>query len=892
MKFKRRLSATLLTYLLICGSVSAIKAIESSNLPIFNLYITEDLLEQLDEDLNKKTDNTTDLFRHDEFINVKGKLMFKDVVYKVRAGYRGDSRIHWGYLKKSWRINIRGNKSINLTDKFNLLNPKHYNQFADYLAYVTGEKLGLLSPRTDFVVLNINNEYAGVYQYVEQTDKYFLHARGRIPNDIYNGDIIYTPSYSYLGDLTNTTLWNTPDVWIKRDREYNNYVGLEYLLDVINSNSSEKFIKLDSILDIDKYLRLIALIDYIDSNHLDGQHNYKLYFNPSSGKLEPIVWDLGGFSGYSKTNANEVADPISRIIYENPKWITIKNQYLWECLNSYCSINNISAEFDRIYNNTYHEYLLDEHKNYGLGDRLPLTEEILKGMPDEFYSWITKNNKRLEGKLRSNDIKVHLINVAEALYILTFIVDGESGIEVKSIDIPSDKPIQIYRDINLDFELDEKDKMQGAYDSSNGNVNISDNMMLYSGRMITENTTTNYRGYNTVPTYYNFFIKTTSPIDVGGMTLNMINMVTREPVGLNEWEFESYPLESGIPDKSPLEKLKNRINNDVSSRNISNTMNIFSFDSSHKKIIERVNLSSDVILRENLIVKRNQILHIAPGTILRIYPNVSIIVYGKIIAEGTAKQPIQFIPYQPTSSWGSLAIQGRSSDNGDFNVLNHCIFENGSVVEYGRVQYLGMVNAHYTKLNINNCIFKRNTIGDDNFHAVKSVVKINNSQFLDSKNDAIDFDFSNGRIANSFFNNSGNDAIDLMGSHPLILDNIIKGSGDKGISVGERSHPNIINNTLTDNMIGIEIKDMSNPLIENSTITKSGKIGIHGYHKNMIYDYGGRGVIRNSLVVDNNKDFLMEDGSFLQVEDDNPTSIITRAIKVIGYYIKKLGDLL
>ena len=72
--------------------------------------------------------------------------------------------------------------------------------------------------------------------------------------------------------------------------------------------------------------------------------------------------------------------------------------------------------------------------------------------------------------------------------------------------------------------------------------------------------------------------------------------------------------------------------------------------------------------------------------------------------------------------------------------------------------------------------------------------------------------FQNIKVIDSHFNNSTNDAIDLMQSKVLIENNFINLSG-KGISIGEGTIVKIINNKFVRNNLAVAVKDNSDAKI-------------------------------------------------------------------------------
>ena len=193
-----------------------------------------------------------------------------------------------------------------------------------------------------------------------------------------------------------------------------------------------------------------------------------------------------------------------------------------------------------------------------------------------------------------------------------------------------------------------------------------------------------------------------------------------------------------------------------------------------------------------------------------------------------------------------------------------------------------MVSVHWAKqVTFNDCEFSDNVRSDDTLHAVHSILSIQNSTFLRTNADSIDFDYSSGTIANNRFETSGNDAIDLMGSSPQIIGNHITGAGDKGISVGEDSHPFVFNNYIARSQTGIGIKDRSEPFLFHNVITQN-KIGINQYAKNWRYGSGGWGKLVDTTVVDNGTDIESDKHSRLtkvdiEVDGSSPMPVSTRA---------------
>ena len=75
----------------------------------------------------------------------------------------------------------------------------------------------------------------------------------------------------------------------------------------------------------------------------------------------------------------------------------------------------------------------------------------------------------------------------------------------------------------------------------------------------------------------------------------------------------------------------------------------------------------------------------------------------------------------------------------------------------------GAVTFYDSPVQISNCIFIDNR-SEDSLNIISSEFTIKDSEFLNSKSDALDIDFSNGYFENLVFDNSGNDGLDISGA--------------------------------------------------------------------------------------------------------------------------------
>lgn len=276
----------------------------------------------------------------------------------------------------------------------------------------------------------------------------------------------------------------------------------------------------------------------------------------------------------------------------------------------------------------------------------------------------------------------------------------------------------------------------------------------------------------------------------------------------------------------------------------------------------------------------NETLHIAAGTLVELAPGASLIIQGRLLAEGTTASPIRFKGEKDASKpWGTVALRG---ENANGSRLEHCVFSGGSGLKEDLAEYSAMLSIHHVAdLQIDHCLFQDSQLVDDMVHAVYSDLQIRNSRFERSLSDALDIDISRAVIRDSTFIDSGNDAIDLMQSEGVVVNSTLEGSGDKGISVGEGSHLLSFNNRIISNAIGVETKDTSTSVLANTTL-QGNEQALHAYSKNWRYG-GGHVQVTKSVLTGNRKPLEIKDRSLLEIVDSRTDEPLESGKKIRVY---------
>ena len=305
-------------------------------------------------------------------------------------------------------------------------------------------------------------------------------------------------------------------------------------------------------------------------------------------------------------------------------------------------------------------------------------------------------------------------------------------------------------------------------------------------------------------------------------------------------------------------KIGNEINNEIQSK-LNNFLYI------NADIIENYNntnkilyLKKELNIYDDLIIPNyfNSVIF-QKGSNINFYNNSNFIVYSKIIANGLLKEKIKFNSYGKNSI-SIINTKGTSEFRyAEFNNFDETSLKTGAFTIYK------------SPILIHNSLFK-NSDAEDNVNIVDSSFEIINMTIENSKSDALDIDFSKGKINKLYIKNSGNDGLDFSKSEVKGNEIDIFNSGDKGISVGEKSNIELSNIKIVNSKIGLAVKDESNVLIDKNKLNISDShYCISVYQKKQQFGFPKLKISSESSLNLNNckEQFMIENMSNLIIEN-------------------------
>ncbi|MBT6068764.1 hypothetical protein HOG48_03340 [Candidatus Peregrinibacteria bacterium] len=438
-------------------------------LPEMRMYIDESYLDELEENLpasGKVYKEATLKYGWDEF--------------EIKMRYKGLNAYHWNGLKKSYKIKLEDG-GIDGRDSFKLDNIKTLPIIYSYLANRVAEDFGIITSKTDFVKLYINDRYEGLYMMFDEFDEEFLEERGLPDGEIYSAKNLNEYSHPHLP----VNIYESAYTW---GRDYDDFLGrenLENFLEVLQSviEGSGSSDELYQVLDRDYFVRFAAWLVAIQSPHLDYFHNNVLYFNSENGKMYAIPSDSAGFEALFSINI--VSNDLLLALHKDPKFVFDKNRMVYE--------KYTEGEYPVAIKDMFTSYVEKitpavkgaSHIVFGMyGLRTPIPVE-------EYDSRIATTGGRINGYTA---IPQHL-SANTASYktdgsSLIVSSDNYAGISLKGIDGCSG----VYRDVDRD----------GV-----GDMSVDWNEPLYSG-LLYEKKKTLYQDYNMfmplAPLHYHYVL--------------------------------------------------------------------------------------------------------------------------------------------------------------------------------------------------------------------------------------------------------------------------------------------------------------------------------------------------------------------------------------------------
>lgn len=743
----------------------------------------------------------------------------------VEVRYRGQVLDKFFYDVKNWKIKT---KRRGLVDEFRLISlAKARGRLHSHLSFLVGRRAGLPVPRTRFVRLFLNKEDQGLYLQEEQIDESMIRRTGRMPGDVFFGEIFPSeePDLSADGLFWNAYLWEKRDSFNRYDEEYRPY--LCELIDHVCDDSPESFDRLYRLLDMDEYPLYFAVLSFQGDQHVDDNHNHKLYFSPLNGRFEGILWN----PMLSMPPGDGVETMLCRLfrkLARDPRFLDRVQQLVYEKLYRGHATALQVEELDRVMN-TYGQFTLDPR---GFEKAVRTARRMVES-----------RGKTVEEMLKRAEVSFATAPANDGVALTAF-AEAVASLRLDEVVLTGPaEGIRLVEDRDFDGRLSPADRELKVQADDRRLCIQTEDALLYTGR-------------DFGAPYHNM-------ADAGSEAFAAVRGYTR--LAALESRFLLIAEHAApVPDVERLNVSRTvgpwpvRVRQGPPQGLIATeTVHPWSLPAPPKPKTYR--FQGVVDLTEDLVVQENDSLQVAPQTEFRLGPGVSILTRAKVRLQG-----VKFRPLDSRRPWGVVAIQGPAASGSQ---LINCEMSGGSEDTLDYVYYSGMISVHEADgVVLKDSVFSNNLLGDDTVRFARCRdLRIEGVRVSDANGDAIDCDISTGVIVDTQVRHSRNDGIDLMTAKVDLHDVVIDHAGDKGISFGEDADPNVIDCRITNSVMGLGIKDGSDPAVRRTRI-EACRVAVNGYDKNWRYPGGGKGRLIDCTLAGNDVDVRLDALSRLTME--------------------------
>lgn len=791
-----------------------------SPLKTFHITVDQSALDSLNANLP--------ISGRDHYVDAFMKIEGDSEQYKIKMRYRGFISPHWLFKQKSLRIKMKKGQSHNMDRKFNLVNPVHDYIITDQIAYGMARDLGIIAPEFYPTRVFINGEYMGVYMYLSQADESLIRQHRIMPGSVYYGET------SGINPETGIAkLWFDPQHWDKkaaRNAEQKDIrEDIDFFINQTNNDNPVEFYNFfKTYLDTKDYYNYMAMDVLFGSFHHDWAHNHKVYFDPYRGKFRPIAWDLRFWT--QKHHKDLGTYLLQEKVKLNPI-LEYERDLATYALRQAYPPERINELLDKYSEAQRRDLAADKYRDNGImiedidvWTSLPFTMDEYEKTISERKNIYNFRYNFLNAVFADSRVSCLIEDMGE-LKKLTFFVNGNSPA------ILSRQSGSLFLDYNFDGQLGNGDRE-------------TDSVILYPGRKFKDG---NVIGSHNKPLWgYRRLVNATQQYTV---------FVDNSS---NAFDFASLSFVNGITGQNvPVKLVTEAQEVDVDS--------VHAWTLPLPDAETEIVLSGEVVVDETVEFGESTTVIIKPGTTIRIAENVSMFFYGKVIADGTEDQPINFTQKDDGKPWGLIAAQGEGASG---SIFRYCIISGGSLANHRLIRYTAPFNIHdMSQFEVSNCVINENFVGDDAMHIAYSTGTVTDCEFRNARSDGLDIDIANVTLTGNVFYNTGNDGLDVMTSNIVASDNVFINIGDKGISVGEWTEATITDSLLINPVLGVAIKDKSRVKADNLIFVDAKDHSVAAFRKNLKYNEGGF-MTADTLHLAGNKNLATDSASTITVENE------------------------
>ncbi|MFC1690850.1 CotH kinase family protein [Nanoarchaeota archaeon] len=854
------------------------RQITEANLPTFRFYLSPNDMRYFEKAINISETEGKGHTRPEEARDYRKIILdYKGERYNdVKMALHGETRTHYGFYKKSFKIKTKNDEYIDNMRRINFIVPHDRSLLAPLFSNKIAELLELPSMNMNLSAVYKNGVFQGIYYMEENIDNEFLE-KNKLSDSVvirYSNTKLYN---SFIDKLIGTenigginVAFEYDDFGIggleEIDSEYEKQI-LTKVMELINASSENNTAKLEELFDADKTASFLAWQSILGKDHDLGLFNLRIGYDLSSGKffliarlespINPLTAEKGGF----EHNLNHVA-ALPRELVKIDEMRSSRNKKL------YFLLKNKEKSLD------HYNYLDKKYTSLLIQDNTILWgSKRIKHEVQKQYETILNNINLLDKNFRHSMIYVESKQKDNYLDITVF-PDSNAEINMEKFMLILDTPLANEEVIIIEDFGDIEDKQEKKeYKIKKSDTEFKDlfkDKILFTG--LDEELYPKKKKFR-----YRITFEDREKINLTGIKIEAKNSysgneLTDENIVIKYADQNLYY--SLIEKEFLVSSLKEDFNIDAEL----NRTDI---------IIKKGTYEID----ENLVIPEGFTLIIEAGTEIKILPEISILSYSPLDIKGTKKEPVVISDFKGKGPFGSFCVIG---DGKTTNKVSYLDLSGGSDAFINGIFCIGALSLYHSDVEMDNCFIHDNK-GDDGLNIKTASVRISECDFSHNFADQVDLDFCKGYVYNSKFTDSGGDdngdGIDLSGSLILLENNSFNSFKDKGVSIGENTKTILYNNKIKENNLGIAVKDLSevfalrNDFIENN-------VAISSYRKKQIFG-GGVTYIKDNDFTKNMQKFDPDKESVIYDADElDYTDFARTKLDFLGYdaFFEKLRN--
>ena len=277
---------------------------------------------------------------HPDFTGyVKGKMVVNNDTMKIKLRLKGLFSDHYrDPLKCSYKIKIFDGGSFLGMKKFAIQHPRTRSYMNEWYLHKLLNYINVIYLRYDFINVTINGRNSGIYAIEENMHK------NLIENNKLKEGPIFRFNHSGEGSIFYHDISPYNKKSIKSDINLlNQYKHAKKILFEFRNGTK----KTSEVFDNKKMAKAYALCDLLGHHHATHPHNLKFYYSPTTGLIEPIIYDnqliipieneglLGNLKSVEAPikNNGEILfknDPFSERLFNDSAFFTAYIHYLTE----------------------------------------------------------------------------------------------------------------------------------------------------------------------------------------------------------------------------------------------------------------------------------------------------------------------------------------------------------------------------------------------------------------------------------------------------------------------------------------------------------------------------------------------------------------------------------